>query len=287
MSNIMEVGKFCTLDIKWGKAMKLSKESIDYILNLQKNKLPFSYYCNEERKEFLLNTIKSYDGKAVSIEENIYLDNSSILMFLDDVKKNDIQSIEKFLIKLRRKVAVILDIQGIDFSIYKRNLVLSFLNKENINIIKSTKTEIDRLIKMQYNNVLLLKNEGNFKYREFSRKNNIILILSGDNYYVTDGYSEFYIKNSNEVFKDMDHIENIQSIIMASIINICKGKCEVIKGVLISILILVVSEELTLNAAKLTKENKENLENTLLKEIHEMNVDKISSYGHILYKFKR
>lgn len=283
----MEVGKFCTLDIKWGKAMKLSKESIDYILNLQKNKLPFSYYCNEERKEFLLNTIKSYDGKAVSIEENIYLDNSSILMFLDDVKKNDIQSIEKFLIKLRRKVAVILDIQGIDFSIYKRNLVLSFLNKENINIIKSTKTEIDRLIKMQYNNVLLLKNEGNFKYREFSRKNNIILILSGDNYYVTDGYSEFYIKNSNKVFKDMDHIENIQSIIMASIINICKGKCEVIKGVLISILILVVSEELTLNAAKLTKENKENLENTLLKEIHEMNVDKISSYGHILYKFKR
>ena len=116
------------------------------------------------------------------------------------------------------------------------------------------------------------------------------MIIKDKKYYITDGYSEFYIKNKNKYFNDED---NIYTGVLASSIGICNNKSEIIQSVLISTLSFYIAQEDSIELFKYQFEddidkNDINLVNEyLLEEISKINVDKIKSYGDVEYYFKR
>lgn len=275
--------------------MRLSEESIKDILDLQKNMLPLVYCCaSEERLNSLSRGIIYYNGK-VGYKSNKGNEKSRVIntlvIFLDEISEENILDIEKKLISLNKEEVVLLEATGIDLLIHKRNLALSFINRYNINVIKGTMKEIDSLIKIQSDKED--KEGSKFRYREFSRKNDTILIIKGVcYYYITDGYSEFYIKKSNCDFKDKEYLENIYTGMIAVSIGLCKNKSksEIVKSILISSIAFYMAQA---NSSNLEKnefiENKYhgNSNENLLNEIYKIDVDKIRDYGDINYFFKR
>ncbi len=109
--------------------MRLSEESIKYILDLQKNMLPLIYCCaNNERLGILEDTIKHYNGifsyKDSKLSKEEYPINT-LLIFLDEIRDKNIIDIEKKLIAINKKEVVLLEAKGIDSIIHKRNLAFS------------------------------------------------------------------------------------------------------------------------------------------------------------------
>lgn len=232
--------------------MRLSNESISNYLNKQKNMLPLVYcYSNNKRFKKIKDSINSYNGRVIKIEKNvcnIKNKNSSLLIFIDDIDEKDILDVEKTLISLIKDEAVILDITGIDSKGNKRNFVLSLLSRYNINTIKGTEEEMLYLIKEQES--WIRKNNTNedinHRIRSFAKNNNLALICSGKKYYITDGFSEFYIDNSIENLKEYNYFEDILSSLIAVGIAVSKTKSELIQASLISILVLISSRRLAI-----------------------------------------
>ena len=270
--------------------MRLSEESIKYILDLQKNMLPLIYCCaNNERLGILEDTIKHYNGifsyKDSKLSKEEYPINT-LLIFLDEMNSESILDIEKALIAMHKRERVLLEANGIDSLINKRNLALSIINRYDINVIKGTKSEIETLIKFQENVEEEKLNESNvnYKYRNFSKKNNTILIIKEDNYYITDGYSEFFIKGNNNYFLNKNELDDIYTGMLATSIGVCKNKSEIIQAILISTIAFYIGEQRVLDDVRCSDEN---IEEYLLNEIYKIDIDKIKSYGDICYSFKR
>ena len=272
--------------------MRLSEESIKNVLDLLKKKLPLVYCsCGIERLSDLSRGIIYYNGKVKSKldkDNDEFKNINTLLIFLDEIRDKNIIDIEKKLIAINKKGVVLLEAKGIDEIIYKRNLAFSLINRYNINILKGTKEEINSLIALEDNE----KNK-NFNYRNFAKTNDCILIIKDKKYYITDGYSEFYIKNKNKYFNDEEYIDNIYTGVLASSIGICNNKSEIIQSVLISTLSFYIAQEASIELFKYQFEddidkNDINLVNEyLLEEMSKINVDKIKSYGDVEYYFKR
>ena len=194
--------------------MRLNGESIKYILDLQKSMLPLIYCCaNNERLRILETTINHYNGRLSYKDSKQYKELdliNTLLIFLDEINSEGVLDIEKSLISMNKREIVLLEANGIDSIINKRNLALSILNRYNINVIKGTKSEVETLIKFQESDEDNSKNHENdkFKFRNFSKKNNSIIIIKSDNYYITDGYSEFIIKNNINYLYDKDILDD-------------------------------------------------------------------------------
>ena len=276
--------------------MRLSEESIKYILDLQKKMLPLIYCCccSCERLNTLSKAIAYYNGKVVyKLDANNSNLNQicTLLIFLDEIDIDNILDIEKKLIVSNKKKVVLLEANGINSLIHKRNLAISLINRYNINVIKGSKEEIDSLIKFQYDKE---DSKGStFKYRYFSKKNDSIIIIKDSNYYITDGYSEFQIRNINSNFLDKDYLENIYTAMIANSIGVCNNKCEIIQAILISSMAFCIAEENTLKLIQdedfycEKKENIEMLNQEILNSIYKIDVDNIKAYGDIDYCFKR
>lgn len=276
--------------------MRLSGESINYVLDLQKKKLPRVYCCSSiERLKDLSRGIIYYNGKVKSKLDESNDDSSlvnTLLIFLDEIKDEikdeNIMDIEKQLISMNKKEVVLLEAKGIDSIIHKRNLAFSLINRYNINVIKGTKEEINTLIALQN------KEENiNFNYRGFAKRNNCVLIIEGEKYYITDGYNEFYIKNKNKYFTDEEFIDNVYTGMIASSIGICNNKSEIVQAILISTLSFYIAQKNSIGMIKKQLDNS-NYENNiklineyLLEEISKIDAKKIKEYGDIEYYFKR
>ena len=213
---------------------------------------------------------------------------NTLLIFLDEIKDENIMDIEKQLISMNKKEVVLLEAKGIDSIIHKRNLAFSLINRYNINVIKGTKEEINTLIALQN------KEENiNFNYRGFAKRNNCVLIIEGEKYYITDGYNEFYIKNKNKYFTDEEFIDNVYTGMIASSIGICNNKSEIVQAILISTLSFYIAQKNSIGMIKKQLDNS-NYENNiklineyLLEEISKIDAKKIKEYGDIEYYFKR
>lgn len=274
--------------------MRLSKESIKYILDLQKKMLPLIYCCccSCERLNILSKAIIYYNGEVrykSDKDSNNLNQICTLLIFLDEIDIDNILDIEKNLITMHKKEVVLLEANGINSLIHKRNLAMSLINRYKINVIKGSKEEIDSLIKFQYNNKNSSENTSD--YRDFAKKNDSIIIIKGNNYYITDGYSEFQIRNINNDFLDGDCLENIYTGMIASSIGVCNNKCEIIQAILISTMAFYIAQENTLKLIQdksfYCKNNIELVSKELLNLICKVNVDNIKEYGDIDYCFKR
>ena len=274
--------------------MRLNEESIKYILDLQKNMLPLIYCCaNNERLCSLESIVNHYNGRLAY--KNSYQDKSfesinTLLIFLDEINSDGVFDIEKALMTMNKKEIVLLEASGIDSLINKRNLAVSIINRYDINVIKGTKSEIETLINFQEDNEEsnIDYESDNYKFRNFSKRNNSILIIKDDNYYITDGYSEFIIKNNSNKLCDKDMLDEIYIGVIASSIGVCKNKSEIVQSILIGTIAFYVGEKRALDyfATINIKDNKD-IESQILYEISKINIEKIKSYGDIYYSFKR
>lgn len=274
--------------------MRLNGESIKYILDLQKSMLPLIYCCaNNERLRILETTINHYNGRLSYKDSKQYKELdliNTLLIFLDEINSEGVLDIEKSLISMDKREIVLLEANGIDSIINKRNLALSILNRYNINVIKGTKSEVETLIKFQESDEDNSKNHENdkFKFRNFSKKNNSIIIIKSDNYYITDGYSEFIIKNNINYLYDKDILDDIYTGMIAVSIGVCKNKSEIVQAILIATIAFYIGEQRAINNLKISKSIKsKDIEAYILNEIYKIDIDKIKSYGDIYYSFKR
>ena len=272
--------------------MRLNEESIKYILDLQKSVLPLIYCCaNNERLRSLESIVNHYNGRLTYKDSYQYKEFNPIntlLIFLDEINSDGVLDIEKSLIAMNKREIVLLEANGIDSLINKRNLALSIINRYDINVIKGTKSEIETLINFQENNEesKIDYEDDNCKFRNFSKRNNSVLIIKDDKYYITDGYSEFIIKNNEDELYDKYILDNIGMIAVS--IGVCKNKSEIVQAILIATIAFYIGEKRTLSYFVNNKiiDNKE-IENHLLNEVYKIDIDKIKSYGDIYYSFKR
>lgn len=274
--------------------MRLNEESIRYILDLQKNMLPLIYCCaNNERLRSLESIVNHYNGRLTyknSYQYKEFGPINTLLIFLDEINSDGVLDIEKALIAMNKREIVLLEANGIDSLINKRNLALSIINRYDINVIKGTKSEIETLIKFQENDEESKINyeNDNCKFRNFSKRNNSVIIIKDDNYYITDGYSEFIIKNNSDELYDKDLLDNIYIGMIAVSIGVCKNKSEIIQAILIATIAFYIGEKRALNYLVNSKiiYNKD-IESYLLNEIYKIDIDTIKSYGDVYYSFKR
>lgn len=271
--------------------MKLSRESTINILNMQKMKNPL-IHCITDLVSLndLQQAIMCYGGRAImshGIEEvyEITSNSDALLIGIGTLDNNKILAMEKSLKAARRKnISTILDIRGADISLYRRNLVLSFLNRYSIDILKGTEDEISSVIQAQ-KRCKYTESDEKVSYRSFARKNKVVLVISEKKYYITDGYSEFIINNGNDELNKITSIESIFSGMLAVAIAICDSREEKIQGELIATLAFRICEELALERA--SEEGVILLKNYLLEEISKIDVDKIENYGKVIYEFRR
>lgn len=274
--------------------MRLNEESIKYILDLQKSVLPLIYCCaNNERLRSLESIVNHYNGRLTYKDSYQYKEFNPIntlLIFLDEINSDGVLDIEKSLIAMNKREIVLLEANGIDSLINKRNLALSIINRYDINVIKGTKSEIETLINFQENNEesKIDYEDDNCKFRNFSKRNNSVLIIKDDKYYITDGYSEFIIKNNEDELYDKYILDNIYIGMIAVSIGVCKNKSEIVQAILIATIAFYIGEKRILSYFVNNKiiDNKE-IENHLLNEVYKIDIDKIKSYGDIYYSFKR
>ena len=274
--------------------MRLNEESIKYILDLQKNILPLIYCCaNNERLRSLESIVNHYNGRLTYKNSYEYKESdliNTLLIFLDEINSDGVLDIEKALIAMNKREIVLLEANGIDSLINKRNLALSIINRYDINVIKGTKSEIETLIKFQENDEESKINyeNDNCKFRNFSKRNNSVIIIKDDKYYITDGYSEFIIKNNSNELYDKDILDNIYIGMIAVSIGVCKNKSEIIQAILISTIAFYIGEKRALNYLVNSKiiDNKD-IGHYLLNEIYKIDIDTIKSYGDVYYSFKR
>lgn len=274
--------------------MRLNEESIKYILDLQKNMLPLIYCCaNNGRLRSLESIVNHYNGRLTYKNSYEYKEAdliNTLLIFLDEINSDGVLDIEKALIAMNKREIVLLEANGIDSLINKRNLALSIINRYDINVIKGTKSEIETLIKFQENDEESKINyeNNNCKFRNFSKRNNSVIIIKDDNYYITDGYSEFIIKNNSNELYDKDILDNIYIGMIAVSIGVCKNKSEIIQAILIATIAFYIGEKRALNYLVNSNiiDNKD-MEEYFLNEIYKIDIDTIKSYGDVYYSFKR
>lgn len=274
--------------------MRLNEESIRYILDLQKNMLPLIYCCaNNERLRSLESIVNHYNGRLTyknSYQYKEFGPINTLLIFLDEINSDGVLDIEKALIAMNKREIVLLEANGIDSLINKRNLALSIINIYDINVIKGTKSEIETLIKFQENDEESKINyeNDNCKFRNFSKRNNSVIIIKDDKYYITDGYSEFIIKNNSNELYYKDILDNIYIGMIAVSIGVCKNKSEIIQAILIATIAFYIGEKRALNYLVNSKiiDNKD-IGHYLLNEIYKIDIDTIKSYGDVYYSFKR
>lgn len=272
--------------------MKLSKASTTNILNMQKTKTPLIHCITDlVTLNDLQQAIMCYGGRAImshGIEEvyEITSNSDALLIGIGTLDNNKILAMEKSLKAAKRKnISTVLDITGADISLYRRNLVLSLLNRYSIDILKGTDNEINAIVQAQKRHKYT-DSDLELDYRSFARKNKVVLVISEKKCYITDGYSEFIINNGNDKFNKITSIESMFSGMLAVAIAACESREEKIQGELIATLAFRICEELV------TEANPEEkgvifLKSYLLDEISKIDVDKIEEYGKIIYEFKR
>lgn len=240
----------------------------------------------------------------------------AILIDLGTLDNNKIAAMEKSLrIASRKNKPVVLDAVGIDISFFRKEIALIFLARYKIDVIKGNLLEIKELLEKrskkgkdhkgskgykEYKD----KNEENEngeieeteeigelvidsikndykvreKMREFSKRYKTILIATGNENYVTDGFSEFFISNGNERFNKIVGVDSILAGLISVGVAVARTTAEKVQAVLIAIMTMGISQDIVY------EKNKENfglmsLKNSLIDEISIINTTKIESMG--------
>lgn len=236
--------------------MQIGIRALDESLNLQKIKKPL-IHCINNSSEKLKESIINYNGKPIFtdiLKEYVELTSkaNSLLIYLKDLNEDKIEAIEKSIRIARRKgILVVLDILGANLSFPIREMALRFINRYNINVVTGKVEEFKVLV---LNDKTLIEEKNiNYKIREdnsfrirlkrFSKNNNTILVIKSDDYYLTDGFSEFFINRYiNEKNKSLDIEAMLSGLISVGVASASNNEERFI-SVLVAIMTMAVSEK--------------------------------------------
>ncbi|MCF0148542.1 MAG: hydroxyethylthiazole kinase [Clostridium sp.] len=279
--------------------MQIGIRALDESLNLQKIKQPL-IHCITSSSEKLEESIINYNGKPVianSINEYLELTSkaNSLLIYLQDLNEDKIEAIEKSIRIARRKgIPVILDILGANTSFPIREMALRFINRYNINVVTGRVEEFKVLVlenktlneENKFNNKLREDNSLRISLRKFSKMNNTILVIKSEDYYLTDGFSEFFINRYIEEENKTLDIEDILSGLISVGVASASGTEERFISVLVAIMTMAVSEK------KAEQKILDYGENIILKkyledEIKDINANKLIKLSKVYYLFTR
>ncbi|WP_294187391.1 hydroxyethylthiazole kinase [uncultured Clostridium sp.] len=236
--------------------MQIGIRALDESLNLQKIKKPL-IHCINNSSEKLKESIINYNGNPLFtnlLKEYLELTSkaNTLLIYFEDLNEDKIEAIEKSIRIARRKgIPVVLDILGANLSFPIREMALRFINRYNINVVTGKVEEFKVLV---LNDKTLIEEKNiNYKIREdnsfrirlkrFSKNNNTILVIKSDDYYLTDGFSEFFINRYiNEKNKSLD-IETMLSGLISVGVASASNNEERFISVLVAIMTMAVSEK--------------------------------------------
>lgn len=281
--------------------MQIGIRALDDSLNLQKNKQPLIHcISNEIYLEDLEKSIINYNGNLIfsnSIEKYAEITSKadSLLISLDDLNSTKFDEIEKSIRIARRKgIPVVLDILGVNISFIRREIALRFINRYNINVVKGKLEEFkvlvlkkDKLKKENYSNYKLKEDKAlRFSLRKFSKIYSTMVVVKCDDYYLTDGFSEFYIDRDISKVNKLFGFEAILSGLISVGVAAASSTEEGFKGVLVAIMTMAVSEKIV-EQKNLIYGKDINLKKHLLDEIKDINSDKLYKSSKVNYLFVR
>lgn len=281
--------------------MQIGIRALDESLNLQKKNQPLIHCISNA--VFFRNIEKgviNYNGNPIissSLEEyeKITSKAKSLIITLDDLNEDKIQAIEKSIrIARGEDIPIIMDILGVSVSFLSKEIVLRFIKRYNINIVIGKLEEFKMLIlrkdklkeKRPSNNKIREDLEVRRNLRSFSKFNRTILLVKSNEYYLTDGFSEFYIER---VFGENNNFSEFESILTGMIsvgVAAASNSEESFKGVLVAIIAMAVSEKIAEQKSLIYSKNI-NLLEYLLDEIKNINSDKLNKLQKIDYLFIR
>ena len=280
--------------------MQIGIRALDESLNLQKKKKPLIHcISNYVAQKELIEGILSFNGRPLlsnNLEESIDITDKCDCLFisLENIEENKIDSIEKSIrLARRRKIPIILDIIGINLSFSRKETALSFINRYHIDVI-SGRIEDFKIILESDNiekskiNCLDIKNNIDVRVslRAFSKQSTSIVVIQYENYYITDGYSEFYIKGELTDRRNILGIENILIGLIAVGVASARNNEEKFKGVLVAIMTMAVSEKNVVQKSLDSKESNK-IKEYLLEEIRQITSEKINKIAKVDYFFVR
>lgn len=215
--------------------MKLSKESIERILDLQKMENSYVLCFGNDNNSILIDMVIKYLGgsiiqfKDIEKEKNTELD-YTILIFVGNLKDNDINNIEKTLALLGNRTKIIMDLTGINLSINKRDFALSLMKRYDINLIKGNEKEL----------ITLIKSYNIFKEHQIIYLARILgcIIIETDKSYLTDGYNEVRVIDIENLLKEDEVINIIYNCLITIGISHCKERGEKLQYSIIQLIAL-------------------------------------------------
>lgn len=273
--------------------MKLSKESIAGILEKERKTNPKVHYISDMTKaNDFAEAVRIFNGRSImayGIEEihEITAASNSLVIGLETLDNGKILAMERALrIAKKRKVPVLLDLTEVNISLYRKNTALSFLNRYTIDLVKGTVEEVQALIRSQKKNRCKKKNIKD-EYRDFAIKNKIFLIVEGEEYYITDGYSEFYIENNSMDLNKKIGLGYIFTALLAIAIGGVDNRKEEMVAILIAVMIFSIGCSLEGNKInECYKDGFFKLKELFLDEIKNIDEERIYALGKIIYNFK-
>ena len=273
--------------------MKLSKESIAGILEKERKTNPKVQYISDITKSNeIAEAVRIFNGRSImayGIEEihEITAESNSLVIGLETLDNGKILAMERALrIAKKRKVPVLLDLTEVNISLYRKNTALSFLNRYTIDLVKGTVEEVQALIRSQKKNRCKKKNIKD-EYRDFAIKNKTFLIVEAEEYYITDGYSEFYIENNSMDLNKKIGLGYIFTALLAIAIGGVDNRKEEMVAILIAVMIFSIGCSLEGNKInECYKDGFFKLKELFLDEIKNIDEERIYALGKIIYNFK-
>ena len=279
--------------------MQIGIRALDESLNLQKTKQPLIHCINNSSNK-LKESIISYNGKPLYtnlIGKYLELTSkaNSLLIYLEDLNEDKIESIEKSIRIARRKgIPIVLDILGANISFNIKEMALRFINRYNINVVTGKLEEFKILVlkdktlnkEKKFDHKLKEDKTLRFSLRKFSRNYNTVIVVKSDYYYLTDGFSELFINRYiNEGNKSLDIEAMLSGLISVGVASASNTEERFI-SVLVAIMTMAVSEKKAEQKSLIYNENI-NLLEYLKDEIKNINPEKLNKLSKIEYLFTR
>ncbi len=277
--------------------MQIGIRALDDSLSLQKIKQPL-IHCINNSSEMLKESIINYGGNPLfinSLDVNTICNDksNSLLISLKDLNEDKIDNIERAIRVARRKrISIILDILGVNNSFPIKEIALRFINRYNINVVIGNIEEFKVLVLNDKD----LNREENFIYnlrenkalrislRKFARIYSTIIVLKNYDYYLSNGFSEFFI-NRDIKDKEMDARDILSGLISVGVASASNTE-ESFISVLVAIMTMAVSEKKA-EQKILNYDDNVNLKENLQDEIKNINAYELDKLSKVNYLFIR
>lgn len=278
--------------------MQIGIRAFEDSLNLQQKKQPLIHcISNPVFSEILEESVVNYNGKTIIsnfVEKYVEITpkaNALIITF-DELNEDKVVAIEKSIRIARRSgIPVILDILGVDASFFSKEIALRFINRYNINMIIGKTQEFKSLAlkkeKLEKDILLNYKIEEDAKFRynlrKFSKIYRTKLLVKSNKYFLTDGFSEFYIDRYIYELDRKDKCEVVLSGLISIGIASASNTEESFRGILVAIIAMAVSEKIAKQKSMNCGKDIDLLK-YLLNEIKDINLDELPQINYLFIR---